>query len=288
MNPRAELQKLRSEVEQERHTRKAREARCAGERSAGLVTDSTSDTRQVLEINTRLNRLKKMRYNVIASSNMINVDATRGGFRVEPVMITLTYKTEDQPEPGHISEFLKRCRHHLQRRGQKFRCVWVAEMQERGVLHYHAIIWMPHGYRLPKPDTGAKPWWPYGRTRIEKARKAVGYLAHYAGKLKSKFDLSGYAIPKGFRLYGVGGLDIDDRLRRAWANLPGWLRDHVIPQDRTKRIVGGGFISRLTHEFWPSPFKIKSVVRAGGGAFISLVPALPEGVALCSPSMSLV
>lgn len=287
-NPRAELQKLRALADEERNPRNAREARGACCGSSGLVTDSTSGHSQVIEVNTRLNRLRKMRYNVIASSNMLNVDATRGGFRVDPIMITLTYRNSEQPQPRHISDFLKLCRRHLQRRGQHLRCVWVAEMQERGVLHYHIIVWMPHGYRFPKPDSGAKPWWPHGWSRIEIARKAVGYLAHYAGKLKSKLDLSGYAIPKGFRLYGVCGLDLTDRMRRAWANLPGWLRDHVLPQDRAKRIVGGGFVSRLTHEFWPSPYKIKSVVRAGGGAFISLVPALPEGVALCSPSQYLV
>lgn len=288
----AAIAKLRAQVLAERQAHAERNAPQASAASAereaqsGLVTDSTSGHSNILEIDTRLNRLRKMRYNVIASSNMLNVDATRGGFRVEPIMITLTYRTIEQPQPMHIAEFIKRCRRHLQRRGQHFRCVWVAELQQRGVLHYHVIVWMPHGYRLPKPDGGENPknaWWPHGWSRIEKAKNAVGYLANYAGKLKSKATLSGFYIPKGFRLFGIGGLDKEDRTRRSWANLPGWLRDHVLPQDRAKRIQGGGFISRLTHEFWPSPFRIKSVVKAGGGAYLSLVSALPEGVSLCSP-----
>ena len=285
-DPRAALAALRAEAQCQTASRNASEASGARRSESGLVLDSTSHTPKTLEINTRLNRLKKMRYNVIASSNMLNVDATRGGFRVNPIMITLTYRDASIPEPKHIASFTTLIRNHLKRRAQHCRFVWVAEMQERGVLHYHLIIWMPHGYRLPKPDKAG--WWPHGWSRIESARHAVGYLAHYAAKLKTKADLSGYAIPKGFRLFGIGGLDKDDQHRRSWANLPGWLRDHVLPQDRAKRIVGGGFISRLTLEFWPSPYRILSVVRAGGGAFISLTSAFPEGVSLCSPSQFLV
>lgn len=272
-NPRAALESLRAE----RAALTASVASGQGGES-GLVTDSTSRTPL---LDTRLNRLRRMRYNVIASANMLNVDATRGGFRVRPVFITLTYRNAEQPEPKHITAFVDRCKKHLKRRGQHFRYVWVAELQERGVLHYHVIVWLPHGWLLPKPDKSG--WWPHGWSNIKRAEAPVGYLAHYAGKFKTKAHASGFHIPKGFRLYAVGGLDVEDRLRRAWANLPGWIRDHMTPEDRAKRIRGGGFISRLTHEFYPSIYKLGRIVKAGGGAFVTLIPALPEGVELCSP-----
>jgi hypothetical protein len=254
--------------------------------SSGLVTDSTSgpfvsSKAEPVQVDTRLNRFRRMRYNVIASANMTHADVTRGGFRTDVVFITLTYRTIDQPEPRHISDFLKHCRRHMQRRQQRLRYVWVAELQERGVLHYHVIVWMPKGYKLPKPDNSG--WWPYGMSNIKLARAPVGYLAQYAGKLKGKAVDGGMCIPSGFRLYGVGGMDAEDRLKRAWANLPGWLRERVLPQERCKRIAGGGFYSRLLHEFWPSPFKIGRIVKTGGGAFVTLIPAFPEGISLCSP-----
>lgn len=265
------------------HARAVRAASAAS-RVSGLVTDTTSGPHLRQEgddvvVDTYVNRFKRMRYNVVASSNWLNVDATRGGFRIWPVFITLTYRTIDQPEPRHISDFLKLVRRHCQRRDIQCRYVWVAELQERGVLHYHVIVWMPHGYKLPKPDK--QGWWPHGWSNIKKADSPVGYLAHYAGKLKSKCTNAGFAIPRGFRLYGVGGLDTDDKRKRAWANLPGWLRSLVEPWHRTKRILGGGFVSRETLEHWPSPWRIGRIVRAGSGALVHLIPALPEGTQLC-------
>lgn len=261
--------------------REAREAR-----ESGLVTDSTTHTQggEGVLVDTYANRLKRMRYNVIASANWINVDSQRGGFRTTPVFVTLTYRDIDQPEPSHIRDYLTRCRNWLKRRDVAMRYVWVAELQERGALHYHVIVWLPHGYKLPKPDKSG--WWPHGWSNIKRAESPVGYLASYAGKLKTKAIAAGFHIPKGFRIYGVGGLDADDRQKRTWANLPGWLRNLTEPEHRCKRIVGGGFVSRETQEHWFSPFKIGRVFRAGVGALVSILPALPEGTELCHSSFT--
>ena len=244
--------------------------------------------------------MKRMRYNVIASSTMLNADATRGGFRIEPVMITLTYQRVDQPRPEDVRTFIDHIRKWMKRRGETFRYAWVGELQKRGALHYHIVIWMPHGMRLPKPDVfrqlqrgpmgpgdiGPQPhtaWWPHGWSRIEKARNAVGYIAKYASKLKSSINYSGQTIPRGFRIFGIGGLDSEDRSKRSWCNLPGWLRDRTVPDDRCKRIIGGGWVERSTGDYWPSPFKVGRVTTIGGRTFVSIVPNLPEGTELCSP-----
>lgn len=252
--------------------RAARRASAASPES-GLVTDSTSQT-HVLD--TYMQRLKKMRYNVIASANWLHVAATgRGSFRVDCVFVTLTYRQIEDPNPKDISKYLDAARKHCARRGIPCRYVWVGELQQRGALHYHVLFWMPRGYKLPMPDKSG--WWPHGWSNIQKSHSPVGYLAKYAGKLKTKAGAAGFAIPKGFRISGVGGLDTEDKQKKRWANLPGWLRDAVTPEHRCKRIIGGGWISRETFEYWPSAWRLGRIVRAGCGALVSLIPALPEG-----------
>jgi hypothetical protein len=271
---------------------RARAARSAA-RASGFTTDSTSHTQAGAKLlDTRSLRLKKMRYNVIACANLLDLDARRGGFRVKVALLTLTYKLVSDPRPDDISRFCNAMRMWMSRREEIARYVWVGELQERGALHYHIVVWLRHGIKLPKPDKERvdprgrliAAWWPHGRSNIKEARSPVGYIAKYAGKLKTKLGNGGFAIPRGFRLFNRGGLDREDRIRMAWANLPGWLRERVTPDERCKRIPGGGFISRLTHDFWPSPWKISSVVRAGCGALVTIVPALPEGLELCLPS----
>jgi hypothetical protein len=283
-------------------------ARAARAARSGLVSDTTSRTAfgkqggegsPPPEFNTRTARYRRMRYNVIASSTMIDADARRGGFRIDCIFVTLTYRdgvvdpetgefTAGQPMPKHVSEYTHCLRSWCARREIAARFVWVAEMQpgrafkgQPCALHYHLIVWLPHGYRLPMPDKAG--WWKHGSSKIERARSPVGYLAHYAGKLKTKGGDVGLSMPRGFKLYGCGGLTIEQRLFRAWANFPGWLRDRVQPEDRCKRIVGGGFFSRERWEHWPSPWRIGRVRPVGGGAIVTLLPAFSEGVELCSP-----
>ena len=112
-----------------------------------------------------------------------------------------------------FSELLKRIRHWLQRRSVRFCYVWVAELQQRGALHYHILVWLPFGLTLPKPDK--QGWWPHGSTRIEWARHPIGYLVKYA----SKFDIK-CGLPKGARLHGAGGFDQAAQQIRRWFNCP--------------------------------------------------------------------
>lgn len=258
----------------------AREARAAA--GCGLVLSTTSPTRT---FNTLRARLQRMRYSVIRDAQLHERESRRGGFRVDVLFITLTYKQVSDPDPRDISKFVDRCVKHCARRGEKFLYTWVGELQARGALHYHLIAWLPKGMRLPMPDQSG--WWPHGWSKIEKARAPVGYLAHYAGKCKGKGLSEVYGIPRGFRLHGSGGFDFDTRQWRAWSNLPTWLRERVTPEERCKRVFGGGWVSRLTRDFWPSPFKMLSVVRAGRGAWVTFGSALPEGAILCSPLASL-
>ncbi|MBV5336855.1 MAG: hypothetical protein J0653_02345, partial [Deltaproteobacteria bacterium] len=141
-------------------------------------------------------------------------------------MLTLTYAADIEWDGRHISECLRNIRQWLKRQSIQCRYVWVAEIQEKRkaanpdfhCVHYHVVIFLPHGLKLPMLDL--RGWWPHGLTRTERIKTAVGYIAKYA----SKGQESG-RLPKGARMYGVGGLEGEALDEARWWALPAWLRE---------------------------------------------------------------
>jgi hypothetical protein len=114
------------------------------------------------------------------------------------------------------------------------------------------LIWLPLGIALPKPDK--RGWWPWGMTKVEWARNAVGYIAKYASKADGLFKPA-----KGARMHGNGGLDGEALIEQRWWKLPGWLRHQVKPSDGVRRAVagtGGGFVDPETGEVFRSPWVV--------------------------------
>lgn len=133
--------------------------------------------------------------------------------------ITLTYRKVGEWERCHISRMVRLMRQWFHRRGVACRFVWVAELQKRGALHYHLMVWVPRRLRLPRPDQCG--WWPHGSTKIETARNPVGYMVKYATKTSPE-DL--FRLPKGVRLHGNGGHSDASRVALREALMPGWAR----------------------------------------------------------------
>lgn len=179
----------------------------------------------------------------------------------ECLMVTLTYAgTNSDWSPKDIATFMGHVRKWYARKGLACRYVWVAELQKRGVIHYHVALWAPAGLRLPKPDE--QGWWPHGMTRIEVARAAVPYLLKYLSKDTSKTFGS---FPRGARIYGVGGLDHASRRARRWLGLPAFVQANSSMYDDWQRAprVGlrrGGWLSP-SGEHYPSEF---ARVQVGG------------------------
>lgn len=178
-------------------------------------------------------------------------------------MLTLTYRPDVGWLPGQISELVRHVRQYLKRRGILMRQVWVQEFTKKGRPHYHLLLWLPLGITLPKPDK--RGWWPYGMTKIEWARNAIGYIAKYASKGDSLVQPA-----KGARMHGNGGLTGDALLEQRWWKLPGWLRVErgVVPLDRVRRAApgsGGGFVNPSSGEVYKSPWV---VFFKGGCVFI--------------------
>lgn len=222
-----------------------------GRSSAGLVYSETSGTSQgLIHLDRHKNRLRRLRHGVITAARLHDETSKHGGFRTRSAMVTLTYRPDAQYHPRHVSDLLRHMRNWCARRNVVFRYVWVLELTKAGKPHYHLLLWLPRGLTLPKPDK--QGWWPHGFTRIEWARKAVGYIAKYASK-----GTAGGEVPKGARLHGVGGLVSDARIERAWWLSPSWVRTKwPEPAYMPRPAKGGGWVSRLTGEHAESPWRV--------------------------------
>ena len=183
---------------------------------AGLVPYKTSDS-SFLDVSflhsvvqeRRINRLRR----IVWACGHLHEFGRPEGVLENVWFCTLTYRPGINWEPRHISQCLKRGRKWCDRRGVPFRYVWVAELQKRGMLHYHLAIWLPKRIQLPKFDK--QGWWPHGMTQRVIAENAVGYLMKYLSKI-SEF----HEFPKGARIHGYGGLTKQARDICAWLNLP--------------------------------------------------------------------
>jgi hypothetical protein len=220
----------------------------------GLVYSSrTSQPRGVevkpatLEMSCSGLRLQGMRRGVKNACRSIQEVALAGSGRCVPWLVTLTYAKVDGWGPKHVSEFLNVVRKWGARNGFEIPYVWVAEMQQRGAVHYHVIVWLPVRMTMPKADKAG--WWRHGMSQRVRAKKAIGYLLKYA----SKGDAG--AFPRGLRLYGYGGLTSSGRAVRYWLCLPGWVHLRARSFQRITRLPGGLWVQEETGEVWRSPYE---------------------------------
>lgn len=198
-------------------------------------------------------RLKKMKHGVMTSVRLAGEVCQRTKIRHSPAFLTLTYRPGVTWRPRHLSELFHCIRHFHKKAGKTFRYVWVAEMQERGAVHYHAIIWLPVGFSLPKPDE--RGWWPHGSTNIKWAKKPAGYLAKYASKGE---EPGAPSFPKGIRISGCGGLDSEGRIEFRFWRAPSEARAFFGSGADIRRITGGRF-DAVTGLFWESLWRLVKI-----------------------------
>lgn len=233
----------------------------SGPGSTGLVSNTTSGTRDrlKLEIDRDASRCKRMKRAISHSARLIDFASSGDRVRYRRTFITLTYRNEDDWQAGHISAFRDRLRQWCKRQGFKCRFVWVAELQKRGALHYHMLVWVPRRCMVPKPDR--RGWWSHGSTNIKEAQHAVSYIAKYASKTTPD---QAAKYPKGARMHGAGGLDPDSRRHIRYWQSPLWVRDALTGRADIRK-VQGGYCDKFTGEFLPSPWKVE--VTPGGRVY---------------------
>lgn len=244
----------------------SRDLSAEGARSAGLVSVPTSDPRRsaalaadgraalvehldAFKVDRDQRRLACLRRSIGFSARAHAV-SEKGHRSDVPWMVTLTYAgTNADWDPRHISAALHGARQWAKRSGFALRYVWVAELQKRGVIHYHLCVWLPRGVRMPKWD--ARGWWVHGMSNRVVARNAVPYLLKYMSK---GTDVSAGTFPRGARLYGVGGLEKSLQRARRWLNLPRFVQCNSDTSDRWVRAEGGGWTAP-DGSHWASEFK---------------------------------
>lgn len=250
----------------------------------GLVSESTTCrglptaiqwAENCITIDRAQARVTRLRKGLgIAAKQLHNL----GGRNQQIWMQTLTYAGDNTKwRPEHISRYLDALRKwHYARTGSKtVRYAWVAELQERGVIHYHVIVWLDAGLAPPKGDTPWRngkdragltrwmpPMWPHGMTRRDKATAPVAYLMKYASKVESK-TVGGF--PRGARIHGAGGLDAVGRGIRRWVLWPAYVQGNAAAGDPFKPAKGGGYLNAQTGEF------VRSEWVPTGGGFSSFV-----------------
>ena len=178
-------------------------------------------------------------------NSLLYAQSVRSKGTYYPVFITLTYRDQDLWDAKDISKLVDVYRkdwiQRLGRDADHFRYVWVAEMQKRGVIHYHLVLWCPRGKSLKKPDSSGI--WTKGMSNIVGVKKGViGYLSKYLSKGSQPAEFNGKKVyfPKGARIFGMGGLSVATKRKIAYQKLPRFVRamfDHA--DGRIHKVLGG-------------------------------------------------
>ena len=228
----------------------------AGRVASGLVSLSTSQPRIPLDRATaHFSRLRRMRRSTLTTAVEVEKRPVRPGFRApRPTGVTLTYRPGTSWRARHVAQYCERVQKWAAQHGVEVPYVCVAELQERGAVHYHLVAWVPRHLSLPKPDKAG--WWPHGSTRVETLRCGAAYASKYASKGED-----GRSFPRGLRLHGRGGLSVAEKMVVRWWCLAKWVREHFPEAARDIRKVTGGYLSRSDGEFLASPWR---VIREGG------------------------
>lgn len=198
-----------------------------------------------------------MRRGVLFTARAIEESLQEAGLQLRKAFITLTYRPGEAWAPEHISQTLACYAEWARRRGFKLLYVWVMELTQAGVPHYHVLMWLPFGMTPPLPDK--QGWWKHGMTQAKWVRSPIGYMVKYLSK-----GLSGQSYPKNARIWGSGGLSARQRLRRAWYRAPAWLKRFAPPgKVCSVRRVDGGWWNMTTGWWYRSPWWLEGFDRSG-------------------------
>lgn len=175
-------------------------------------------------------------------------------------MITLTYANADDWRPNDRRDFILRLRAYTKESIAGYAVV--AELQDRGAVHYHLMIVVKRGVYIPFMDK--EGLWLKGSTSIG-SKRSPRYLISYVKKERQK----GGEYPKGCRIVEIwvnpAYVGLLERWRLHLAGCPKWVSKlcEFEIMDWPRRAAGGGwFIGVRRH--W-SPFDVVGFQFADDG-----------------------
>lgn len=224
---------------------------------------------ETVEIDKNAARITRLRKSLgVAAKCLHNLGARNQRIWMQ----TLTYRGDNSAwRAEHISRYLDALRkwHYSRTGSKKVRYVWCAELQpQRGVIHYHVVLWLDNALTPPKGDRpwkstvrGAVVWhppmWRHGMTNRLESHAPVAYIMKYASKIETK-NIGGF--PRGARIHGCGGLDVSGRGIRRWVMWPSYVQGNADCTERWRPAKGGGYENVATGEVLHAEF-----APAGGG-----------------------
>lgn len=163
--------------------------------------------------------------------------------------LTLTY--EGNPTPEDARAAFKRFRTRLMRYFPEVSAVWRAEMQQRGVVHFHLLLfnmpfvpwwWLKDLWTECQRSANSRIW----VTRIQNRKHALAYVSKYIAKVDAVevspfLDIGPYQHTPSLQWCG-----------RAW----GWINREALPYAPKERILV--FDDDLMRYLW---FMVKSVTK---------------------------
>jgi hypothetical protein len=159
---------------------------------------SSTATGEIVQIDAYAGRISRMRKRIHAWAEYLAPFVHDSG-RFRLVMCTLTLAPENDWHAGMIRYYMKRVRRKL--KDNLLGYAWVAELQKRGAVHYHVLLWVKAGTDVPKPDESGM--WPWGSSRRETAR-TVYYICKYTSKGLHGADGKNHpTLPRGARIFAV-------------------------------------------------------------------------------------
>ena len=187
-------------------------------------------------------RISRMRRGITAAAKWLQGRSQQSAGRC--VFGTLTYSPDVPWSAGHVKTYFNALRKWAERGGFKLRYIWVMELQKNGRPHYHFLVWLPLGVKLPMPD---RSYWHHGISNVKWADSGTHrYLTKYLSKGSAELP-----IPRGARMWGVGGIVIDCRANVRWNTLPLYVRKFYGTQQKISRVYGGGWMAVETGEYLP-------------------------------------
>ncbi len=205
-------------------------------------------------INVERASLEQRARDVLTIGKYLQAKALEAGLK-RAVFGTLTFADRlAGGKRGEISAYIDAVRKYVVRvYGYDALGLWVAEPQWDGTIHYHFVIWIRHGHKIPKPDEvrGRYCQWRHGWSKVEQARSPIGYLAGYlakgvkGGAAKIKTGRAQWALFRakypGSRTYGFFGASEEMREVLRWKRLPRYVRDLSTVVNCPRRASGGGW-----------------------------------------------